>query len=236
MIRKEGLYRYSGIFLVLLIAALFLGKSLLEANLEEERTRPSLRKVVSYLGEENPEEATMVGVAVALGWEEVATDFLFLQSIQYFGDWKLKKEVKFKKLYPLLQAMSAISPHFVPGYSFGALVLEELGYVDEAIDFLSQGIKNNPSAFELWLYRDFTIRLFKTKEYKKAIEGIKLALQLRGYPPILERILAYAYEKDGQIEEAILQWQRIYSSTQDPVVKEICQRHIERLTQVKNQR
>jgi len=236
LIRKEGLYRYSGIFLVLLVVILFLGKSLLEANLEEERVRSPLRKVVSYLSEKNPEEATMVGVAVALGWEEIAADFLFLQSIQYFGDWKLKKEVKFKKIYPVLRAMGTISPHFVPGYSFGALALDELGYVNEAIDFLNEGIANNPRAFELWLYRDFTIRLFKTKEYKKAIEGIKIALQLEGYPPILERILAYAYEKDGQIQQAILQWQKIYSSTQDPVIKEICQRHIERLTQVKNQK
>lgn len=230
MIKRKKDTRKS-ILLLLLIVILFLNKFLLETSIKEEKVRPSLRKVLSYLSEENAQEATMIGLAVALGWEEIASDILFLQSIQIFGDWKLKKETKFKKLYPVLQTMSIISPHFVAGYSFGALALDELGYADEAINLLSQGIKNNPHAFELWLYRDFSIRLFKTKEYKKAIEGIKLALQQEGYPPILERILAYAYEKDGQIQQAILQWQKIYLSTNDPKIKQICQRHIKRLTQ-----
>lgn len=192
-----------------------------------------VRKVVSYLSEENPQEASIAGIAVMTGFKEIASDFLFLQSIQYFGDWKLRKEKKFKMVYPVLRATTTISPHFVPGYYFGALVLDELGYIDEAIDFLNEGIAKNPQAFELWLYRDFTIRLFKTKEYKEAIKGIKSALQLKGYPPILERILAYAYEKDGQIEKAISQWERIYASTEDPGIKKICRKNIARLIKLK---
>ena len=59
------------------------------------------------------------------------------------------------------------------GYSFGALIMEETGHVDEAISFLDEGIENNPYAFELRIYRDFMIRLFKTHEYEKAIKGRK---------------------------------------------------------------
>lgn len=168
-------------------------------------------------------------VATGMGLKEVVSDLLFLQIIQYFGDWELKPEEKFKNIYPRLRAISLISPNFVPAYSFGALVLEELGYINEAINLLNKGIADNPRAFELWLYRDFTIYLFRTREYKKAIEGIKTALKIKGHPPVLERILAYAYEKDGQIEKAIRQWQKVYLSTKDPKIKQICTRHIERL-------
>lgn len=63
------------------------------------------------------------------------------------------------------------------GYSFGALIMEETGHVDEAISFLNEGIENNPYAFELRIYRDFMIRLFETYEYEKAIKGRNEASQ-----------------------------------------------------------
>lgn len=216
-------------FLLFILTALFICKVLIEANIKENVPPVSLRKVVGYLSEENPREATIAGMSVMLGFGEVATDFLFLQAIQYFGDWELPRERKFKMVYPVIRATVTISPHFVPGYYFGALVFDELGYIDTAVDLLNEGISNNTRAFELWLYRDFTIRLFKTKEYKKAIEGIKKALQLKGHPPILDRILAYAYEKDGQIDKAISQWGKIYISTEDPGIKAICRKNIARL-------
>ena len=51
--------------------------------------------------------------------------------------------------------------------------MEETGHVDEAISFLDEGIENNPYAFELRVYKDLIIRLFKTHEYEKAIKGRK---------------------------------------------------------------
>lgn len=234
MEKKSYKVKYLEIFLIMSLISLFVGKYFLEHSLEEKKPHLPLRKMISSLSEENPEEATVLVTALSLGFKEVVADFLFLQSIQYFGDWELGEEAKFKKIYPVIQAMVSIAPHFVPGYSFGALALDEIGHVNEAIEILNKGIKNNPRAFELWLYRDFTIRLFKTHEYKKAIEGIKLALKQEGYPPILERILAYAYEKDGQTDKALMQWKKILKSTRDLKIKEICQRHIKRLTEGEN--
>ncbi|MBE0477723.1 tetratricopeptide repeat protein [Candidatus Aerophobetes bacterium] len=221
------------ICLLVLVGVFFLGKNSLQPQINiHTNSGPQFptRQLTASLAESSPGKATFATTAVLFGFKEVASDILFLQIIQQYGDWKLKPEEKFKSIYPLIQVVSFMSPHFVPLYSFGALVLKELGYVDEAIDLLNKGIAENPRAFELWLYRDFIIRLFKTKEYKKAIEGIQAALQMEGHPPILQRILAYAYEKDGQIEEAILQWQKVYYSTKDDGVKQICIRHIQRLT------
>jgi len=219
-----------GLFLSLLLVSLFSLKIALEVKMEKwEVTEESFGEVVGYLAERYPEKATAGGIAIGLGFKEVLSDFLFLQSIQYFGEWGEEKEEKFLKVYPVLKAMGKLSPHFIPGYSFGTLVMVELGYLDEAIDFLSEGISNNPYAFELWLYRDFMIRLFRTYEYKKAIEGLKKAIQLEGHPPILERMLAFAYEKNKQIKLSILQWKRAKESTQDPHIGKICERNIDRL-------
>ncbi len=217
-----------GLFFLLLLG-LFSLKIGLETKIEKWKiTGEPFGEVVGYLSKGYPEEAALAGIAIGLGFKEVLSDFLFLQSIQYFGEWGTKEE-KFLKAYPVLKAMGKLSPHFVPGYSFGALAMSELGHLDEAIDFLNEGIANNPYAFELWLYRDFMIRLFRTYEFKKAIEGLKKAIQLKGHPPILERILAFAYEKNGEIRLAILQWEKVKESTQDPHIEEICERNIKRL-------
>lgn len=220
------------VWFLLLIACFFIAKNLLELQIDidgKHQPQVSLNEVVAILAESSPKEATFASTAILFGCNELASDILFIQTIQHYGDWGLKSEEKIRKIYPLLRALSIVSPPFVPAYSFGALVLKEFGYINEAIDFLNKGIAANPQAFELWLYRDFTIRLFKTQEYKKAIEGIHAALQIEGYPPVLERILAYAYEQDGQTTMAILQWQKVYNSTRDEAIQEICARHIQRL-------
>jgi len=186
-------------------------------------------ETIYWLAESHSEEALLGGLIAGLGFKEILSDFFFLQSIQYFGSWTESKEKKYKMTYPLLKAMGKLSPHFIPGYSFGALIMEETGHIDEAIAFLDEGIENNPYAFELWTYRDFMIRLFKSQEYSKAIQGIKKAIELEGHPPILERILAYAYEKNEQIEEAILQWRNVYLKEEDPRIKQAALKNIERL-------
>lgn len=220
-------------FFVILIIVIFLLKIGIEKNINSKKIKKfPVKEVVSWLAEYHPQEAFTGGILTTLGYKELLVDFFFLQSIQYFGDWQEKREVKFQKTYPLFKVMGLLDPHFVEGYSFGALVMEEIGHINEAVILLNDGIKNNPYAFKLWIYRDFMIRLFRTHEYRKAIEGIKQAIQLKGHPPILERILAFAYEKDGQIKEAILQWQKVFLKGGDSHTKEIAFSHIKKLLKI----
>jgi len=220
-------------FFVILVIVIFLLKIGIEKNINSKEIKKfPVKEVVCWLAEYHPQEAFTGGILTALGYKELLVDFFFLQSIQYFGDWQGKREVKFQKTYPLFKVMGLLDPHFVEGYSFGALVMEDTGYIDEAIILLNDGIKNNPYAFKLWIYRDFIIRLFKTHEYGKAIQGIKQAIQLKGYPPILERILAFAYEKNGQIKKAILQWQNVYLKEGDSHTEEIASSHIKKLLKI----
>ncbi|MFQ6066046.1 MAG: tetratricopeptide repeat protein [bacterium] len=217
-------------WILILLVLLFSGKVGLErytGSTTMEEVSP--RKVVYWLAQSHSEEAVLGGLMAGLGFKEVLSDLFFLQSIQYFGDWMETKESKFRKAYPVLRAMGVLSPHFVPGYSFGALIMEETGHVDKAISFLDEGIENNPYAFELRIYRDFMIRLFKTHEYEKAIKGIKEAIELPDHPPILERILAFAYEKNGQIRESILQWRNVFLASESERIREITNRNMKRL-------
>jgi len=215
--------------LLVVVGILFLSKVGLERKMESPQASTSAPEVVSWLANAYPEEAFLGGIAVALGFKEIVTDLLFLQVIQYFGDWRETREVRFHRTYPILWAMAKISPHFTDGYALGSLVMEDTEHANEAILYLDEGIKNNPSCFQLIIYRDFMLRLFKTAEYERAIEGIKKAISLPDHPPILERILAFAYEKNGQLKASLLQWEKILLSSTDSRIEKICQNNMARL-------
>jgi len=229
--RKSFLEKWTSLILILLLFFLFLSKVKLETHMNSENPISYSKEVIRYLVESYSKEAILGGLIAGLGFKEVLSDFFFLQSIQYFGSWGKTNEERYKKSYPMLRAMGALSPHFVAGYSFGALVMEDTGYVNEAISFLDEGISNNPYAFELRLYRDFMLRLFKTHEYEKAIEGIKQAIALKSHPPILERVLAFAYEKNGQLRKSIIQWKSVFlvQGENNPGIREICRKNIKRI-------
>ena len=215
---------YACVFVAIIGGSYFVAK-----QLETENQVASVARVASIIGGTESPEETLVIAAVAMGFDDVAADILFIEVVQTFGNLYLSHRTKYGTVYPLIRVVSYLSPHFVSMYSFGALVFEELGHVDEALLLLDEGILHNPSAFELRLYRDFSIQLFKTHEYKKAIAGILGSMQLEDYPPQLERILAYAYEKDGQREKALQQWRRVWKLSIDPRVREVSMRHIHRL-------
>jgi tetratricopeptide (TPR) repeat protein len=224
--------RWISWILIFLVVLIFSGKIHLERYIGSTTEGVSPGKIVYWLAQSHSEEAVLGGLLAGLGFREILSDLFFLQSIQYFGSWEETKESKFRKAYPVLQAMGVLSPHFVPGYSFGALVMEETGHMDEAISFLDEGIQNNPYAFELRIYRDFMIRLFKTHEYEKAIKGIKEAIELQGHPPILERILAFTYEKNGQIKGSILQWRNVFLVSESEEIRKIAHRNMKRLLRI----
>jgi len=108
---------------------------------------PATDKIVYWLADSHPEGVVLVAVATSLGFKEVLSDLFFLRSIQYFGNLAQSKESRFKKTYPLFRAIAAASPHFIPGYSFGALVIEETGYVNEAIAFLGGLLRETSKGF-----------------------------------------------------------------------------------------
>lgn len=62
------------------------------------------------------------------------------------GDWS-----KNASLLPLLQAITALDPHFVEAYELmGGTILPRIGRVAEGQDVLARGIKNNPYDWELY--------------------------------------------------------------------------------------
>lgn len=111
------------------------------------------------------------------------------------------------EIMPLVRIVTWLDSHFVLAYQVGAWTLgDRLKKPTEAEEFLKEGIRNNPDRYELYSELGFTY-FFYLKDYPKAAIAFGRALQL----PIanlnetkkLIRMLAYCYEKSGEIEKAV---------------------------------
>ncbi len=63
-------------------------------------------------------------------------------------------------------------------------------------------------------------------------KGIKEAVQLEGHPPILERILAFAYEKNGEIRQSILQWRNVFLASESERIRKITEQNMKKLLRI----
>lgn len=149
-----------------------------------------------------------------VGFRNISTDLLWIDTIQYIGNNENSKE-GFKKFYSYVKQIIALDPHFTYAYLFGSSILMwQLNRSDDAMEIIKEGIANNPDYWQLNLYlAAFTY--FKANEYKKMVVYLEHALNIESHPPMLERILGNIYEKIGEIEKARLLWWWMWYNTKD---------------------
>lgn len=174
-----------------------------------ERYKPGGTASFGYISRE-------VLATALMGLREVAASLLWLKIEDYFHSGE------HEKIAPLIRIITWLDPHFIEAYSSGAWQLawnsEDWRLIPSAVEFLNEGIKNNPDKYELyadlgWLYYD------KVKDYDKAIEWYKRATALPSPPPV-KRMLAHSYERAGKIDEAIKIWKELIEEGKKTVEKD----------------
>jgi len=113
---------------------------------------------------------------------------------------------------PLIRLVTELDPNFIDAYRSGAWWLwKRLNETQPAIDFLKEGIENNPDRFELhydlaWLY------FFKLENYSMAkqelIKTSQMNMDGRDKASVLE-LLAFSHERLNEIPQAVLLWKII---------------------------
>lgn len=174
-----------------------------------DRDRPFFRTAIdpTRLGQLGAQSRELFG-GVLVGFREVAAGLLWVKADDYFHSGE------YDKLVPLFYLVTWLDPHNLDAYSTGAWHLAyNLGdhrLIPEGLHLLLQGVRNNPSVFDLyfqvgWMYFD------KIKDFGKAVEWFRRASrypQTDGKPTpfYVRHMLAHALEKNGQIEDCIQQW------------------------------
>jgi tetratricopeptide (TPR) repeat protein len=207
--------------LVSLLLLCFLGVWVVASDLDRRELRTSDEESYYQIPAEQMRPFLM-------GYDLIAADFFWLETIQYLGR-HLLGDQKFPYLYPRLQRIVSLDPHFVDVYRLGGLFLAySAGQVDEAIRLLQRGAALNPDRWEP--AHDLGILYYlKKKDYPQSLYWLQRADRLPGRPGYVSRFVARLYASTGQREVAIEMWIRIYHQTDLSWVRDIARRELEKL-------
>lgn len=140
---------------------------------------------------------------MALGYDQAFADFLWVQTVGYFGA-HAKTDQDYTWLTHMLQLIAELDPLYESPYEFAGVVLpSELKNVDEGMAFLEAGIdnipKHNPRYWLQPFYLGFCYMIYKDDPLKAA-EYLEMAAkypQSPGYLPLLVSRLYARADKPG---------------------------------------
>ena len=167
---------------------------------------------------------------LSLGYREIVADVVWLSAVQYYGDFR-KGNHDLKYFRGLIDITTTLDPHFVFAYLFGALVVsEDVGAFDEGIDILKRGMACNPTSWQLPFEIGF-LNFVHRRDTRMAARYFELASRMPGAPEYAERFAAFVYSRAGDNASSIRLWEEYKKHTDDPFLKELAERYIEKLEQ-----
>lgn len=146
-----------------------------------------------------------------LGVREVIASILWIQADDYFH------RGEYEPIIRMIRQITTIDPHQVDVYATGAWHMAynfmDKRLIADGVEFLEEGSRNNDSIFDLHFERGY-MHYDKTKDYIAAAEAYRNAAS-RGTtygedlpPSYVRHQLAHAYERAGNIDAAVAQWEK----------------------------
>lgn len=165
---------------------------------------------------------------VSLGYRDLAADLLWLRTIQYYGSYRMGDN-DIALFDHLVDVITDLDPQFTFAYIFGALIIaEDLGDFRKGIKFLEKGIRNNPDDWWLVFEMGF-LHYVDARDYAAASRYFHQAAEMPGADDIAARFAAFVAAKAGYTETSIAMWEEIARTTDNPHIKALAERYIERL-------
>ena len=153
---------------------------------------------------------------MALSFDDIAADVYWIRAVIYFGGQR-RAEVhrNFNELYPLLDLVTSLDPHFKVAYRFGALFLSEPppggpGRSDQAITLLERGIERDGD----WeYYQDIGfVNYWWRHDYQSAADWFKRAAEQPGAPNWLVGLAATTLAVGGSRESSRQLWTELLNN------------------------
>jgi len=162
--------------------------------------------------------------AASFGYDGLLADFIYLWSIQYYGDVRFYPEVQYlKHTYDII---TELDPYFLDAYYTGALFMFYEGRNPQAgLALLDEGLKNNPNEWILPVDAGFYC-LFNLKDKNLAASYFEKASQVPGAPSMPKRLLAGIRFRLGDKLTAYLLWKEVYETESRPTIKQTAYQHM----------
>jgi len=158
----------------------------------------------------------MAGALV--GFREVTAGLLWVRCDEFFdaGD--------YDAIVPLIRLITWLDPHQVDVYDTGAWHLAynfidsgqhaDYRYIQPAIALLKEGVSNNQGVSDIETCLGFDIYNQKALDYKNAAYWLLRASKEKDSFFARDRLVAHAYEKNGEFDKAERQWLYCIASAQ----------------------
>jgi tetratricopeptide (TPR) repeat protein len=160
----------------------------------------------------------------SFGYDSLVSDFVYLWSIQYFGEFRLPR--KYEYLKHTYDIITELDPLYLDPYYTGALFMFYEGRNPQGgLALLDEGLKNNPTEWILPTDAGFYC-MFNLKDKSLAAKYFEKASRVPGAPSMPKRILASLRFKMGDKQTAYLLWKQVYDTETRPSIKQTAYQHM----------
>jgi len=166
----------------------------------------------------------------SLGFDGLMACIYWTRTVQYFGHRHFLRSHTYNELAPLLEITTALDPHMIPAYQFGASFLAPAppngaGEPGRAIELMKYGIQYNPDNWHLYYDLGF-VYYTELKDYKRAGEVFEHGSKVPDAHPFLKLLAAQMAEHANDYATARMLWTATYDSNQETNIRQNALEHL----------
>lgn len=166
----------------------------------------------------------------SLGFDGLMACIYWTRAVQYFGQRLADQSYSYNELAPLLEITTALDPHLLPAYQFGASFLAPppplgAGNPDQAIKLMEYGIAHNPDNWHLYSDLGF-VYYTELKDYKRAAEIFAEGSRVPNAHPFLKIIAAQTAQHAGDFSTARMLWTATLESSRQSDIRRNALEHL----------
>jgi hypothetical protein len=160
---------------------------------------------------------------LSLGYEGLLADVYWTRAVQYFGGKHHVGADQYALLAPLLEITTALDPHLIVAYDFGANFLAPdppngAGLPQEAIKLV-------PDNWKLYYQLGF-INYMQLKNYAAAAAAFDRGSRVPNAHPFMKLLAARMAQHAGDAQMAQALWTTTYNSTHDKMIQATAVAHL----------
>lgn len=166
----------------------------------------------------------------SLGFDGLMACIYWTRTVQYFGHRHALGSSSYNELAPLLEITTALDPHMIPAYQFGASFLAPApptgaGEPRRAVELMQYGIQHNPENWRLYYDLGF-VYYTELKDYKRAAEVFEQGSKAPNAHPFMKLLAALMAEHASDYETARMLWTATYESSKESNIRENAIEHL----------
>ncbi len=169
----------------------------------------------------------------SLGFDGLMACIYWTRTVQYFGQRHYDYARTYNELAPLLEITTALDPHLLPAYEFGASFLAPkppggAGEPARAIQLMQYGIEHNPDNWHLYYDLGF-VYYTELKDYRNAAAVFERGSKAPNAHPFMKIMAAQMAAHAGDFMTARMLWSATLESSTEFNIRQNAVEHLRAL-------